>query len=103
MLATQRTNLLRWGMVGLLIAAFAIRALTLTNQSLWRDEVDALRFAQAPWREMLATFTRPGWNGPLYFVLLRGWVKLGQVLRCVISHSSLACSPLRWLSCSASD
>ena len=76
MLATQRTNLLRWGMVGLLIAAFAIRALTLTNQSLWRDEVDALRFAQAPWREMLATFTQPGWNGPLYFVLLRGWVEL---------------------------
>jgi len=76
MLATRRTNLLRWGMVGLLIAAFAIRAFTLTNQSLWRDEVDALRFATAPWREMLATFTQPGWNGPLYFVLLRGWVEL---------------------------
>jgi mannosyltransferase len=76
MLATQRTNLLRWGMAGLLITAFAIRAFTLTNQSLWRDEVDALRFAIAPWHEMLGTFTQPGWNGPLYFVLLRGWVAL---------------------------
>ncbi len=76
MLATRRTNLLRWGIVGLLLAAFAIRTLTLTNQSLWRDEVDALNFAQAPWRAMLATFTRPGWNGPLYFALLRGWVGL---------------------------
>lgn len=72
--ATPRTDLLRWGMAGLLIAAVAIRAFALTNQSLWRDEVDALRFATAPWREMLNTFTQPGWNGPLYFVLLRGWV-----------------------------
>ena len=73
---TQRTNHLRWGMVGLLMAAFALRAFALTHQSLWRDEVDALRFATAPWREMLNTFTQPGWNGPLYFVLLRGWVAL---------------------------
>ena len=63
-------------MIGLALVAFAIRVLTLTNQSLWRDEVDALRFATAPWREMLGAFTRPGWNGPLYFVLLRGWVAL---------------------------
>ncbi|RLC62216.1 MAG: hypothetical protein DRI48_09820 [Chloroflexi bacterium] len=38
--------------------------------------MDALRFAMAPWSEMLATFTRPGWNGPLYFLLLRGWIAL---------------------------
>jgi len=25
---------------------------------------------------MLGAFTQPGWNGPLYFVLLRGWVAL---------------------------
>ena len=73
---TRRTNHLRWGMVGLLMAAVALRAFALTHQSLWRDEVDALRFATAPWREMLDTFTQPGWNGPLYFFLLRGWVAL---------------------------
>ena len=63
-------------MIGLVLVAFAIRVFTLTNQSMWRDEVDALRFAMSPWREILATFTQPGWNGPLYFVMLRGWVTL---------------------------
>ena len=58
------------------LAAFAVRAISLDAQSLWRDEVDALRFATAPWPEMLANFTRPGRNGPLYFLLLRGWVVL---------------------------
>ena len=60
----------------LTLTAFTVRALSLDAQSLWRDEVDALRFATAPWSEMLGNFTRPGWNGPLYFLLLRGWIAL---------------------------
>jgi len=63
--------------VGLLVlVAFSIRAASLDAQSLWRDEVDALRFATAPRSEILGNFTQPGWNGPLYFLLLRGWVAL---------------------------
>jgi len=63
--------------VGLLVlAAFAVRAASLDAQSLWRDEVDALRFSTAPWPEVLSNLTRPGWNGPLYFLLLRGWIAL---------------------------
>src|SRR5512136_1516337 len=76
MQASRHINLLRWGMIALVAVAFAVRVSTLATQSLWRDEVDALRFATAPWRDMLGTFTRPGWNGPLYFLLLRGWVAL---------------------------
>lgn len=60
----------------LVLVAFLVRAVSLDTQSLWRDEVDALRFATAPWSEMLGNFTRPGWNGPLYYVLLRGWIAL---------------------------
>ncbi|MEA3339156.1 MAG: hypothetical protein U9R15_04240, partial [Chloroflexota bacterium] len=60
----------------LALVAFAARAVSLDAQPLWRDEVDALRFATAPWPKMMASFTRPGWNGPLYYVLLRGWVAL---------------------------
>lgn len=60
----------------LTLVAFAVRIASLDAQSLWRDEVDALRFATAPWSEMLSAFTRPGWNGPFYFLLLRGWVTL---------------------------
>ena len=58
------------------LAAFAARALSLEAQSLWRDEVDALRFATGPLSEILSRFTQTGWNGPLYFMLLRGWVGL---------------------------
>jgi len=58
----------------LALIAFCARAVALDAQSLWRDEVDALRFATAPWTEMLANFTRAGWNGPLYYLLLRGWI-----------------------------
>ena len=62
------------GMVTL--AAFALRALPLGAQSLWRDEVDALRFATGPLPELLSRFAQVGWNGPLYYLLLRGWVGL---------------------------
>ncbi len=76
MRTSRRSSHLLWPSVGLLAVAFAVRVSTLTVQSLWRDEVDALRFATAPWPELLSTFTRPGWNGPLYFVVLRGWIAL---------------------------
>ena len=60
--------------VFLTLAAFTVRAVSLEAQSLWRDEVDAMRFATAPLEEVLSNFTRHGWNGPLYFLLLRGWI-----------------------------
>jgi hypothetical protein len=41
---------------------------------MWRDEVDALRFSQEPLANLGTNFFRPGWNGPLYYVLLRLWV-----------------------------
>jgi len=82
----------------LVLLAFATRAVSLDAQSLWRDEVDALRFATAPWPEMLATFTRPGWNGPLYFLLLRGWIALAGTGEYAMRFFSLAfgalCVPL---------
>lgn len=63
-----------WRMGGLILLAFALRAYHLDHQSLWRDEVDALRFALFPLPKLLETFTQGGWNGPLYFLLLRVWV-----------------------------
>lgn len=78
-----------WSVLGLLLLAFAVRVLTLTHQSLWRDEVDALRFAVAPWAELLRTFSRPGWNGPLYFALLRGWIALAGRTELAMRYFSL--------------
>ena len=60
----------------LVLAAFAVRAASLDAQSMWRDEVDAVRFSTGPWAEILSSFARPGWNGPFYFLLLRGWIAL---------------------------
>ena len=63
---------------GLLLAltwlAFALRTWSLTAQSLWRDEVDALIFATRPLADVLATFRQPGQNGPLFFLALRPWL-----------------------------
>jgi hypothetical protein len=79
----------------------AVRAVSLDAQSLWRDEVDALRFATAPWAEMLANLTRPGWNGPLYFLLLRGWIALTGTSEYALRFFSLAfgtlCVPLAYV------
>lgn len=74
----------------LALTAFTMRAVSLDAQSLWRDEVDALRFATAPWPEMLASFVRPGWNGPLYFLLLRGWATLAGTSEYALRFLSLA-------------
>ncbi|MCS7350994.1 glycosyltransferase family 39 protein [Thermoflexus sp.] len=74
----------------LLLLAFALRAGSLTAQPLWRDEVDALRFGRdlsteiaeafqrggaAGWERLAALLTRPGFNGPLYFIGLFQWVR----------------------------
>lgn len=64
----------RYLLVGMLLAAWAWRLVGLDFQSLWRDEMDSLLFASRPLPQVLANFTRPGENGPLYFLLLRPWL-----------------------------
>jgi mannosyltransferase len=77
-----------WALVAVIGLAFALQVIGLDRQSLWRDEVDAIRFAQFPLPDLLRTFVTPGQNGPLYFLLLRPWLALA-------GHSEFA---LRFLS-----
>ena len=95
---TRSASLVAIGLAAL--AAFAVRAASLDTQSLWRDEVDALRFATVRWADLLASFTRPGWNGPLYYVFLRGWVALTGTSEYALRFFSLAfgvlCVPLAY-------
>ncbi len=56
--------------------AFLLRTLTLAEQSLWRDEVDAIRFSSWPILELVTGLFRVGHNGPLFFLLLRPWRSL---------------------------
>ena len=60
------------GVVGL---AFVLRVAGLEFQSLWRDEVDAIRFATRAWDQVLGMFLEPGQNGPLYYLMLRPWLR----------------------------
>jgi len=53
--------------------AFLLRANNLAVQSLWRDEVDAIRFSSWSLQELLAGLFQEGHNGPLFFLLLRPW------------------------------
>ena len=97
----------------LIFLAFLIRLNGLTFQSLWRDEVDAICFAQAPLLsslpqtalsftptcppnipELLAAFTQPGFNGPLYFLILRGWMSVFGYSEFALRFFSLICGVL---------
>lgn len=89
-LDVDRKPLWRSLLLAILLLAFGVRLAGLTVQSLWRDEVDALRFSQAPLATMVANFTRPGWNGPLYYVLLRAWIALAGQSAFALRYLSLA-------------
>lgn len=61
-------------LLAVLLVAFGLRAGGLTAQSMWRDEIDAIRFSRASFQTLAGYFTQPGWNGPLFYVLLRPWL-----------------------------
>jgi len=58
----------------IVLLAFTVRVYHLDFQSLWRDEMDAVHFAHDSLSTLLSNFTRAGWNGPLYYLLLRPWL-----------------------------
>lgn len=60
----------------ILLLAFGLRVVSLEAQGVWRDEVDQWRFAYQSASELISNFFRPGWNGPLYSPVLRGWIEL---------------------------
>jgi mannosyltransferase len=60
-----------WGLVGLTLFGFALRLYRLDYQSLWRDEVDSILLAPTA---SLSRLWQVGFNGPLYYLLMHGWV-----------------------------
>jgi mannosyltransferase len=71
---TRRPTTDQLALAWLSLLAFGWRMAGLTSQSLWRDEVDSIHFASRPLAELIATFSRPGENGPLFFALLNPWL-----------------------------
>jgi uncharacterized membrane protein len=53
--------------------AFLLRTVNLAGQSLWRDEVDAIRFSNWPLPQLIAGLFQEGHNGPFFFLGLRFW------------------------------
>lgn len=103
-------HLFRLAPYALICLALLVRLHGLTFQSLWRDEVDAICFAQAPLLpdlpqtalsftptcppnipDLLAAFTQPGFNGPLYFLILRGAIGLFGYSEFALRFFSLLC------------
>lgn len=60
----------------ILLAALAIRAWDLRRESYWLDELCSIAATQGTWREMLDGLAQRDVHPPLYFALLRGWVRL---------------------------
>jgi mannosyltransferase len=87
-----------WLLTGLVGLAFALRVIGLDAESLWRDEIDAIRFAYWPLAELVEGFGRPGHNGPLYYLLLRPWLEVagrsGFALRFFSLFSGVLSIPL---------
>jgi mannosyltransferase len=76
-------------LVAVLLVAFLLGLTGIGRESLWRDEVDTIRFAAEAWAELAGSetvfgavtqlphyLTRPGWNGPLYFLLMEPWLRV---------------------------
>lgn len=83
-----------WLAVGLVGLAYALRVSGLTYQSLWRDEVDAIRFASRPLGDLLRMAVSPGQNGGLYFAGLRLWLGIAGHSEFALRFASVVASVL---------
>jgi 4-amino-4-deoxy-L-arabinose transferase-like glycosyltransferase len=83
-----------WLVTGLIGLAFALRVVGLDFQSLWRDEVDAIRFASQPLKQLFGLLVNPGQNGPLYYFALRPWLALAGESAFALRFFSAALSTL---------
>jgi mannosyltransferase len=73
----RKSYIATWGaLIVLTMVAFLLRAPHLNTQSLWRDEVDVIRFANWPLPQLAQNLVQAGYNGPLYYLLMRGWLRL---------------------------
>ena len=84
----------RFAPLVVLFVAFVVRIANLIGESLWRDEVDSVRFAFEPLGNILRNFGDSGFNGPLYHLMLRGWLSLAGVNDFALRYLSLVCSVL---------
>ena len=76
------------------LAAFVLRAFGLQRDSFWLDEVDAIAMASEPVAQQLRKLTAVGENGPLYFILFKGWLALAGTTEFGARYASCLASTL---------
>jgi mannosyltransferase len=86
----RKSHLATWGaLIVLALVAFLLRAPHLDTQSLWRDEVDVIRFANWPLSQLAQSLMTSGHNGPLYYLVMRGWLRLAGNSEFALRYLSL--------------
>ncbi len=73
----------------ILLIGYLLRALLIPIESLWRDEIDVVRFSLEPMDRVLARFAEFEFNGPLYHLMMRGWFALAGVSDFSLRYASL--------------
>ena len=91
---SANTDVARLILLLLVILAFAFRLYQLDYQSLWRDEMDAIRFARRDLSRLVPLLIKPGHNGPLYHVILHFWIRLAGDSEFSVRFFSLICGVL---------
>jgi len=66
-----------------------LRVFSLSGQSLWRDEVDAVYFATWPLNLLITGLFAVGHNGPLYYLLMYPWQSLAGTTEFAIRYPSV--------------
>jgi len=59
----------------IILIAYGLRLYHIDFQPLWSDEKDSLVFASQIISTLLSNMNRPGWNGPLFHLLLHFWIQ----------------------------
>lgn len=65
-------------LIAILLLAFALRLHALGNQSLWWDELKTIERATLPLPALLTDFISTRDQLPAYYLLMRGWILLGD-------------------------
>ena len=70
---------LRWFLLAIILLGFFLRLYRINYQSLWWDEVKTIERSAAPFPELIGDLLAKRHHVPLYFVLMKGWLQMGQL------------------------
>ncbi len=85
---------LRAWLISIILIGFLVRVYNLAFESLDIDEADAYFLALADLPTLIGRFSAAGENGPLYFLLLRGWIQIAGGTEFALRYFSLIPSVL---------